>query len=444
MRRVVFVLAFGHGKNVPGAAGRPYTAAVVEAVAAATDALGRGDLETAERLSREALNAAGSDGSLDARLVLAQALAWQGRGRDADEVLGAVDPAALSQQDLVAWALPTAANQFWMLDEPERATAFLRATRGRLAPGPAVATVDALLGTFAMNAGSPARARELAGQVLADADADAQAVGWAAAAAALCGARMGAASDVDDLARRAVDAGHPGLLRFTSAFGQTTTLVLGGHIDRAHALAAGLLDAPGTGHPARAVAQLLVADVALWRGDLDAAARLLEVAAAALAPTGYSWGPLAWMLLAQTLGQQGRVADAGRVLSRAEARHGLKSMLFAPELALARAWTLHARRDVPGAIAAAREAARAAERGGQSAVAVRALLDAVRLGDVRAADGLRRLDVDCPVARLAVDYAGSLTARDAAGLAAAAEAFAGIGMAGVAADAARQASDVRG
>ncbi len=35
----------------------------------------------------------------------------------------------------MAWALPRAANQFWMLDEPERATAFLRATRGaRLRP----------------------------------------------------------------------------------------------------------------------------------------------------------------------------------------------------------------------------------------------------------------------------------------------------------------------
>ena len=83
------------------------------------------------------------------------------------------------------------------------------------------------------------------------------------------------------------------------------------------------------------------------------------------------------MLLAQAMGQQGLLADAGKVLSRAESRHGLKSMLFAPELALARAWTMAARRDVHGAIAAARDAARTAERGGQSAVALRALHDAV-------------------------------------------------------------------
>jgi hypothetical protein len=149
------------------------------------------------------------------------------------------------------------------------------------------------------------------------------------------------------------------------------------------------------------------------------------------------------MLLAQALGQQGRTADAGRMLGRAESRHGLKSMLFAPELSLAKAWTAAARRDGPGAVHAARDAARAAERGGQSAVALRALLDAVRLGDTRAADAIARLDVDCVVGRLALDYARALTAADVPALEAAAAAFADIGMKGVAADAATQADRAR-
>ena len=46
--------------------------------------------------------------------------------------------------------------------------------------------------------------------------------------------------------------------------------------------------------------------------------------------------------------QLGRIADAGRSWPKAESRHGLKSMLFAPELSLARAWTAAARRDGPG------------------------------------------------------------------------------------------------
>jgi len=411
-----------------------------EGIAAAEQALANGDLKQAEELGRAALR---DDDSLAARLTVAQALAWQGRGRDADAVLAEVDPAALSEPELMAWALPRAANQFWMLDEPERATAFLRATRGRVTSAPAGATLDALLGTFAMNAGSPQRAMELASQVLASPDADQQAIGWAAAAAALCNARMGTFADVDELAGRAIAAGHPGLLRFTSGFGQTTALVMSGDLDRAESLARELVEATGAQQPSHAIGQLLLADVLLARGDLEASVPVLETAAVALAPTGYSWSPLAWMWLAQALAQLGRVSDAGRILARAESRHGLKSMLFAPELSLARAWTSAARRDVPGAINSAREAARAAERGGQSAVAVRALIDAVRLGDIRAAEFVERLGVDGVVGRMALDYARAFTAGDASGLDASSAAFGDIGMRGVAVDAAAQAESAR-
>ncbi len=411
-----------------------------EGIAAAEQALANGDLKEAEELGRAALR---DDDSLAARLTLAQALAWQGRGRDADAVLAEVDPAALSEPELMAWALPTAANQFWMLNEPERATAFLRTTRGHVTSAPAGATLDALLGTFAMNAGSPQRAMELASQVLASPDADQQAIGWAAAAAALCNARMGTFADVDELAGRAIAAGHPGLLRFTSGFGQTTALVMSGELDRAESLARELVDAAQSQQPSHAIGQLLLADVLIARGDIDASVPVLEAAAVALAPTGYSWGPLAWMLLAQALAQLGRVSDAGRMLARAESKHGLKSMLFAPELALARAWTSAARRDGPGAINAARDAARAAERGGQSAVAVRALIDAVRLGDIRATEFIERLGVDGVVGRLALDYARAFTASDASGLDASSAAFGDIGMRGVAVDAAAQAESAR-
>jgi tetratricopeptide (TPR) repeat protein len=412
---------------------------ISDLVAAADEALRLGDLELSERFGRAAL----ADGGLSARLPLAYALAWQGRGRDADAVLSDVDPATLTETELMAWALPRAANQFWMLSEPERATAFLQTTRSRVTTPTARATLDALSATFAMNSGSPSRAMQIATEVLASPDADDTAVGWAAAAAALSSARMGLFTDVDPLAERASAAGHPGLLRFTSGFGQTTTRVLAGELDSAQALAQGLLDFTQSQQPGRAIGEVLVADVLIARGDLGEAVELLRDAAAALAPTGYSWGPLAWTLLAHALGQQGETAEAGRTLAKAEARHGLKSMLFAPELALAKAWTSSSRRDAHGAINAAREAARAAERGGQSAVALRALHDAVRLGDVRAADGIARLGLDCVMARLALDHGRALAAGDAAGLDSAATAFAGIGMHGAAADAAAQADRAR-
>jgi hypothetical protein len=148
------------------------------------------------------------------------------------------------------------------------------------------------------------------------------------------------------------------------------------------------------------------------------------------------------MLLAQALGQLGETAEAGKILSRAESRHGLKSMLFAPELALARAWTMSARRDEHAAIAAARDAARSAERGGQSAVALRALLDAARLGDIRAVDGIARLtgEVDCVLGKLALQHAQALVTKDAAALNDVSARFDAIGMKRSAAAAAAQAA----
>jgi tetratricopeptide (TPR) repeat protein len=415
---------------------------LADVVAAAAEALRLGDLELSERLGAAVLER-GPD--LDARLTLAQALAWQGRGREADDVLAAVDPAGLSDSELMAWALPRAANQFWMLSEPERATAFLQTTRNRVSSPVARTTVDALSATFAMNAGRPGRAMEIAEEVLASPDADDTAVGWSAAAAALSCARMGRFADVDALAERAMEAQQPGLLRFTSGFGQTTTLLMTGELDRAQQLAQQLTDFAQMQQPGRAIGEILVADVLIFRGESAEAAKLLRGAAEALAPTGYSWGPLAWMLLAQALGQLGETAEASKVLSRADSRHGLKSMLFSPELLLARAWTTAARRDIVGARSAARDAARAAERGGQSAVALRALHDAVRLGDTRSVDGLTRLtaDIDCVFGNLALQHARALVAKDADALQAASAAFADVGMNGAAADASAQADAAR-
>ncbi len=368
---------------------------VAQVCAAAADALRLGDLELSERLGQAAL---AQSPDLSARLTVGYALAWQGRGRDADAVLAEVEPGELTEDEMLAWALPTAANQFWMLSEPERATAFLQATRGKVSSPAARTTLDALSATFAMNAGNLGRAVELADEVLGSSAADDTAVGWAGSAAALCAARMGRFADVDALAERAMSAGQPGLLRFTSGFGQTSALLMAGELERALELARHLTDFAQRRQPGRAIGEVLVADVLIATGQTAQAVALLRQSAATLAPTGYSWGPLAWMLLAQTLGRLGETVEAGKALSRAESRHGLKSMLFAPELALARAWTMSARRDAHGAVAAARDAVKAAERGGQQAVALRAAADAVVLGDPRAGETLTRIAQQVPCA----------------------------------------------
>jgi ABC-type polar amino acid transport system ATPase subunit len=178
---------------------------VDEVVAAAQQALRLGDLVLGERLARNALDR--SDG-LPARLALAYALTYQGRGRDADAVLSAVDPAVLSEPELMAWALPRAASQFFMLGEPTKAIAFLQATRERITASAPRATLEALTATFAMNAGTPLRALRIADEVLTSPHADEVAVGWAASAAALSSARVGRFGDVEALAGRAVAAEH--------------------------------------------------------------------------------------------------------------------------------------------------------------------------------------------------------------------------------------------
>lgn len=409
-----------------------------DVVDAARQALRLGDLALGERLARAALR---RSGGLAARLALAHALGWQGRGREADALLAEVDSTGLTEAALMDWALLRAANQFWMLSEPERATAFLRTVRNRVAdPGPRT-TLDALSATFAMNAGNVGHAVKVAGEVLGSPAADDQAVAWAGSAAALCAARQGRFDDVEPLARRALAAEHPGLLRFTIGLAQTTTLLLAGRLEQARELAQQFTDFAELQQPGRAIGEVLLAHALLAEGEFASAAALLGPAAATLERTGYSWGPLSLTLLATALAQLGDTAATAKALSRAKSRHGTKSALFAPELGVARAHRLALMRDAHGAVAAARDAARMAERGGQRAVAVRVWHEAVRLGDTRAAEPLARLcdEIDCAAARIALAHARALAAGDEAALLAVSEELTSIGMRAAAADAAAQA-----
>ncbi len=416
-------------------------------VAGAQEALLLGDLSLAERLAAGVLQ---RGERFDARLALSNALAWQGRGREADATLAAVDPADLSEEQLMAWALPRAANQFWMLSEPERAVTFLQNVRGRVGTASSRITLDALSGTFAMNAGNVRRAVEIADEVLAQPDAPDMAVAWAGSAAALSSARIGRFSDVGVLVNRALGSEYPGLLRFTVGLAQTTTQLMTGQIEAAFETARGFTDFAEGAQPGRAIGEVLLAHVLLTAGDYEAAAELLQPAAATLERTGYSWGPLALTLLTTALAHQGEIAESAKALARAQSRHGTKSALFAPELGVARAWRLLTIGDRPAAITAARDAARTAQRSGQNAVAIRSWHEATRLGDRRAADAIAKIadaDADaelgtCAFTRLALAHARALTAGDAAGLIAAADALAAAGFGGAARDAAEQAQAV--
>jgi ATP/maltotriose-dependent transcriptional regulator MalT len=316
--------------------------------------------------------------------------------------------------------------------------------RDRISEPAAVATLDALVATFAMNSGDPRRAVEIAAEVLGSSASQDLAVAWAAATAALSSARMGRFDDVGPLAERGLATPHPGLLRFTIGLGEITTLLMTKSVVHAQRLARHFMEFSELQQPGRAIGEVLLARTLIASGEFDLATSLLRQSAAALSETGYSWGPLALMYLAQALGQQGDAAGSAEMLARAESRHSLRSELYAPELALGRAWTLAAGRNMTGAISAARDAARIAERSGQLAVALQALHEAVRLGDTTAADAIARVaaGLDCVAGRAALAHGRALAAGDADGLTTVASELAELGMKCAAADAAAQAAKV--
>jgi hypothetical protein len=188
--------------------------------------------------------------------------------------------------------------------------------------------------------------------------------------------------------------------------------LMSGQTQAAYDTARGFTDFAELAQPGRSIGEVLLAEVLIARGEPAAAAALLTPAAATLDRTGYSWGPLSLTYLATALAQQGEIAESAKALSRAESRHGTKSALFAPELAVARAWRLTTIGDQHGAIDAARDGARMAERTGQYAIAVRAWHEAARLGDVRAADAMARIatHADCEFTRTALDHARAVAA----------------------------------
>ena len=398
-----------------------------------------GDLELGERLARSALE---RSGGLAARVPLAHALGWLGRGREAVDVLEPVDPDQLSEWELTAWAVPKAANTFWMLNEPQQAIDFLNAMRARVTDPAALTIIDALAATFAMSAGKPEEAVTTALGVLASSCAQDIAVAWAAATATLSSARLGRFSEVAPLAQRGLAAQHPGLLRFNIGLGEITMSLMTESVMHAQRLARHYMEFSPHQQPGRSIAEILLARTLMASGEFAAAISLLRQAAAALARTGYSWGALALIYLTQALAQQGEPAAAAEMLARAESRHGMSSQLYAPELALARAWRLAAAHDMDGALAAARDAASEAERTGQLAVALQALHEAVRLGDTNAADAIARVldTVDCVAGRLALAHGRALAAGDAAALEAVARELAELGMTCAAADAYAQAA----
>ncbi len=405
-------------------------------VDAARDALRLGDIELGERLARGAQR---SGGGFYAAVYLAQCLAWQGRGAEAEAELSAFGAGQLDEFELLQWGLVRASNLFWALGRRDEAMAVIELMYGRATERMVHDLIAALDSTLRVFEGNVAGGLELARTVLASPACPPLAQAWAAASAAIALAVTGKVDEVAPIAREGGDAAESaeaGWIRHTIGLGETSALLYSGQVAAAEALARSYIDLAEMQQPGRSMGGVLLSRALLAKGDLEGACRECRQAAAAVTGTRFSWGMLSATYLAQGSAALGRAAEAHEAIARAEEFFADSSRLFLPELAAARAWVAACDGDYVRARELAATAGRDAEQAGQPAAAVPAYLLAAQFGDATVADPLVRLAaaVPGPVATLAAELAVALRDGDGIRMHDTAARFEVLGMQLVAAD----------
>ena len=96
-------------------------------IRAAQGAIALADLALADRLAGAAVRAGGGP---EAQFLRAHALSWLGRGQEAEELLGEVAVAELSDEERARFTYLRASNLLWALADPVRAKDGDRRGRG--------------------------------------------------------------------------------------------------------------------------------------------------------------------------------------------------------------------------------------------------------------------------------------------------------------------------
>ncbi|HET9443287.1 MAG TPA: LuxR C-terminal-related transcriptional regulator, partial [Acidimicrobiales bacterium] len=412
--------------------------------AAGQVAVGLADFRLAERLARGAV-AAGA--GFDARLLLACALAWLGRGEQVEAELAALAAQAGSEIQQVSVAVPRAGNLFCVLGRPadaegvlDAASATVTIPEGRGVLQAVRCVFDAWLGRAEQAVGS---ARDL---LAPDEVLDPVAVfarwGLTAGLAVLgCAGRAGqAAVEGYEVASRMPDGP---MLRLGIADHHVQALRLAGRVAEAgvvarerHAESAGDLG------PAQAMGVALLGQASLAAGRLTSAIRQLREARAGLLAGDVGWDVRCLIGLTQALAQSGDPTGARDALGQLEARHHPGYALFDPEVLLAGAWVAAGEGALTEAVERAQRAAELARGRGHAAYEVLALHAAVRLGDPSGHGRLAELAlrVEGTRAPAAAAQARALVAGDGDGLLAVSRQLEEHGDVLAAADAAAQAA----
>ena len=410
---------------------------------AAGRAVAMSNMALGEELARFAFD---HGGGLPAALVLADALSWQGRGDEAEAVLGDVDPDGADGWLTVRWGCLRAVNLFFGCEQVEPARQVLADVRDRVDSEAGVRLVSTLEVSFACFSGDVATAIDL-GLALCAADAQPPATTWAAAstcwALALTG-RFGEVYRIADAGRAAgLDQLGPHRFVMGLALAEVIAATVAGDFPAAERVWQRYAPMATVGSEAAAFVHAMSGLVQLTHGALPSACAAFHDSMSAMSqgfPPGWLMVVAAWC--AQAEGARGDGEAAAAALRSSEQAYGPQVAVFLPELELARAWE----RTAVGQITAARthtvRAAQIAQQSGMHAVEMRALYTAVRFGDRSCAARLQELarTLNTPLAEAIATQARGLADHDGDLLDAAAGRFADLGALALAADAAAQAA----
>lgn len=410
---------------------------------AAASAVTMSNLVLGEELARYALD---HGAGISAAIVLADAMSWQGRGEQAEELLARNVPAADDEPALARWGCLRASNLFFGCARPEAAQAVLTMLRQQIQLPQMLSLVVAMEAVFAFFAGDMAGAIAL-GTAALDNEVSPAAGMWAALGVSGALALSGRQDDVAAVVRageRAAEDCESGLQRYWLAFAQVSAHVSDGELaaarrvcDRYAVLAAG-------SPQAEAIVSALSGRVELARGCVHSACEALRAAVWA-APQGL---PPGWLMvvaawLAQAEGMRGNGIAATAALVRAEAAAvGPLLQVFRPEWELARGWAAAAAGDTAVSVEQAAQAARSAKGAGMDAVELTALHTALRFGATSGHGRIRQL-VRLHGSRMAEAigaHSRGLAQHDPTQLVAAADTFETIGAFALAGDAAAHAA----
>jgi DNA-binding CsgD family transcriptional regulator len=382
---------------------------------------------------RFAATAEEAGGGFIARYARARAVAAQGRPEEAELMLAALEPEAVTDAERAMVAESRARLLGGGLGRGPEAAAVVRAARGVVREPTWQAKLALAEAWLAFRFGRPAEAAALAAAALDDVAVDQRVRVLAAAFRAHMLAHVGRTEDAATLAAewQAAGEGLPSdstAARAEAAFAHTVALFLAGRLRAAAAEAETLYESAIERDDTEllGLASFLRCLVAVNRGRVADALKWSRESAEILREADPR-GMLPWALAvcAQVAGQAGRADEStAAAAAAAAAARSSGSWVYSPSVAMGEAWASAA----AGALTEARTSALAAARGRGDHLAAEFLdlHDLARLGDAAvAASRLRALAgrVQGPLVRACADHAEALAGGNAAGLAAAGRAF---------------------